>query len=567
MELKMVTSEQLELVAAQVREILPDRSVATASNGKGFEMPGWLERQGLEVAFSEPWKDGATKYILAQCPLNPEHKGSAFVIQFPSGALSAGCHHDSCAELDWNKLRAMYDPKPESPFGSDDALALEYSAQHSDDRKYCASTGNWLGWTGERFATDECLQVHSEIRTLCRTAAKQASKAEQARRLASAATVSAVERLARSAPQHAVTIEEMDSNPWLLNTEAGTIELHSGKLRPHRREDLITQCTTVSAGGDCPQWLSFLARVTNGDAELQQYLARMIGYCLTGSTREHALFFLYGTGANGKSVFLNTVTGILGPYARTAPMELLIASRNAADRHPTDIAGLRGARLVTATEVEKGGRWDEPKIKQLTGGDRITARKMRQDFFEFTPQFKLLLAGNHKPALRGVDQAIRRRFNLVPFTVTIPAAERDPELGGKLRAEWSGILAWAIDGCLEWQRHGLNPPACVRAETNDYFSDEDSIGLWIAERCILSAQATATASALYLSWKLWADRAGEFIGSQKAFGQSLSARNGISRIRTAAAWKYSGIRLREVDDPVDPDDPAAATVTNVETVQ
>lgn len=564
MELKTVTSEQLELIAAQVREILPDRSAAAASNGKGFEMPGWLERHGLKVESSEPWKDGATKYILAQCPLNPAHTRTAYVIQFPSGALSAGCHHTSCAELDWHKLRAMYDPKPESPFGSDDSVTLEYTTQHSDDRKYCASTGDWYGWTGTHFATDDSLQVNAEIRELSRTVAKQASRVEQARRLASAATVSNVERLARCAPQHAVTIEELDGNPWLLNTPAGTVELHSGKLRPPRREDLITHCTTVSPGGDCPLWLSSLARVTRDDVELQRYLARVIGYSLTGSTREHELFYLYGTGANGKSVFLNAVTGILGPYARTAPMEMLIASRNSPDRHPTDIASLRGSRLVTGTEVEKGGRWDEAKIKQLTGGDKISARKMRQDFFEFQPQFKLLLAGNHKPALRGVDEAVRRRFNLIPFVVTIPAAERDRELGEKLRAEWPGILAWAIDGCLEWQRQGLNPPACVRAETDDYFEDEDSIGLWIAERCILSAQATATASALYLSWKLWADRAGEFIGSQKSFGQSLSARNGISRIRTATAWKYRGIRLREPDDP---DDPVAATATNVETVQ
>ena len=175
----------------------------------------------------------------------------------------------------------------------------------------------------------------------------------------------------------------------------------------------------------------------------------MCGYALTGITREHALFFLYGTGANGKSVFLNTVSGIMADYATTAPIETFIASRD--ERHPTDIAGLQGARLVTAFETEDGRRWAESKLKALTGGDRVAARFMRQDFFEFVPQFKLLIAGNHKPRLRAVDEAMRRRFNLVPFTVTIPEPERDKDLAEKLRDEWPGILRWMVERCLAWQ--------------------------------------------------------------------------------------------------------------------
>ena len=186
----------------------------------------------------------------------------------------------------------------------------------------------------------------------------------------------------------------------------------------------------------------------------------MTGYALTGSTQEAALFFLYGTGANGKTVFCNTVSGIHAAYAAVAPMETFIATKG--ERHPTDLAGLRGARLVTAVETEEGRHWNEAKIKALTGGDKIAARFMRQDFFEFVPQFKLVIAGNHKTGLRSINEAIRRRFNLVPFTVKIPEDERDERLTEKLRAEWPGILQWMIDGCLDWQADGLRPPEAVR---------------------------------------------------------------------------------------------------------
>jgi putative DNA primase/helicase len=334
----------------------------------------------------------------------------------------------------------------------------------------------------------------------------------------------------------------------LLNTPAGTVDLRKGEIHPHRRDNYITKITPVSPGGQCPLWMQFLARVMDGKLELQSYVQRMIGYCLTGITREQALFFLYGTGANGKSVFLNTVIGFLQPYTRTAPIEMLLSSRNSGERHPCDMAGLRGARFVTAVEVEKGGRWAEAKLKALTGADQITARFMRQDFFEFTPQFKLVIAGNHKPSLRTLDEAIRRRFNLVPFTVTIPPAERDPELCEKLKAEYPGILQWAIEGCLAWQRNGLNPPDVVRDATIEYFGEEDVLGRWISECCILNAQEKATSNALFTSWKEWAEKAGEFAGSQKNFSQSLETRDGISRYRTEQARGYRGIRLKTYEE-------------------
>jgi putative DNA primase/helicase len=255
---------------------------------------------------------------------------------------------------------------------------------------------------------------------------------------------------------------------------------------------------------------------------LQRYLQRVAGYCLTGETREHAIFFFYGVGANGKGVFLNTLRNIWNDYAVVASMETFVETRG--EHHPTELAHLRGARAVIAQETERGRRWAESKIKTLTGGDPIVARYMRQDFFEFTPQFKLLIAGNHKPSLRAVDEAVRRRFHLIPFTVVIPREERDQQLAEKFRAEWSAILQWAIDGCLEWQGIGLAPPKAVLEATEKYLHDEDALGRWIEERCAIDPIYSALGNELYENWKGWAEAARERPGSLKDFYQQLETR-------------------------------------------
>jgi P4 family phage/plasmid primase-like protien len=271
-------------------------------------------------------------------------------------------------------------------------------------------------------------------------------------------------------------------------------------------------------------------------------LQRVAGYCLTGVTSEHALFFLYGTGANGKSVFANTLTIILGDYATVAAMDMFMATTS--ERHPTDMAGLRGARIVTSIETEQGRRWAESKLKALTGGDKITARFMRQDFFEFVPQFKLLVAGNHKPAIRNVDEAMRRRLHMVPFTVTIPPAQRDKQLPDRLLAERDGILAWAVEGCLMWQRTGLRPPAAVMAATDEYFESEDALGRWLDERCERRASHTEMSAALYADWKNWAEANGEFAGSIKRFSENLTNR-GFEQWRSKTARQFRGLRLQD----------------------
>jgi putative DNA primase/helicase len=427
------------------------------------------------------------------------------------------------------------------PAFTDEALALRFAEQHAGRLRYVEVWGRWLTWDGTRWQFDDTLAAYDLVRATCRIASAECNRENVATTLASAKTVAAVERLARSDRRLAATVDQWDVDSWLLNTPGGIVDLRSGKKFAHRADAYMTKITAVAPQeGPTPVWEAFLRRVTGGDDKLVPFLRRMAGYSLTGSTQAHALFFIHGAGANGKSTFINTLIGCLGEYHRTAPIETFIAS--AQDRHPTDLAGLKGARLVTAVETEESRGWNESKIKTLTGGDKIAARLMRQDFFEFVPQFKLLFAGNHKPRLQSVDEAIRRRIHLIPFTVTIPPAERDEALGERLRAEWPGILAWAIAGCLEWQEHGLAPPEAVTAATGSYFEAEDAIAAWIDERCHRRPNAWESSSRLFSSWRAWADKVGESAGSMKRFVQCLENR-GFKWRRQANGRGFDGLAL------------------------
>lgn len=425
---------------------------------------------------------------------------------------------------------------------TDDGLATAFTNRYHEDWRYCAAWGQWMVWSGQRWNPDRTLTVNHLVRGVCRVAATYANTGSQQARLASASTVSAVERMARSDRYHASDAEEWDTRPWLLNSPAGTIDLKTGLLRKHARIDRLTRMATAGTGGECSLWRRFLADVTGGDGELQAYLQRMAGYCLTGVTTEHALFFLYGTGANGKSVFVNTLAAILGDYATSAPMDTFMESRG--ERHPTELAGLRGARFVAAVETEEGRRWNESKLKVITGGDKIMARFMRQDFFEYTPQFKLVIAGNHKPAIRNVDEAMKRRLHLIPFTVTVPPERRDGDLPKKLLAEREGVLAWAVEGCLQWQRLGLKPPKSVLDATDEYFESEDALGRWIEERCQEHSQSKALIADLFVDWKDWSMANGEFAGSIKRFSEMLESRR-YGRHRGGKGARYViGLSLR-----------------------
>jgi putative DNA primase/helicase len=402
--------------------------------------------------------------------------------------------------------------------GLQDSLALEFSTKYASDVRYVHAWGKWLHWDGVRWAFEDTLAAFHLARDICRKADVAAADHKM---------VAGVVGLARTDRRQAAVTEQWDNDRSLLGTPKGTVDLHTGKLFAARSTDYITKITAVTPSDElprhsCPLWLTFINRVTNGDQGLQEYLQRVCGYCLTGSTREDALFFAYGKGQNGKSVFLNTVADILMDYHEAADMELFVVTYG--ERHPTDLASLRGARLVTAFETEEGKRWAEAKLKQMTGGDPIKARFMRQDFFTYIPQFKLLFAGNYKPAIRNVDKAISRRFHLIPFTVTIPDKEVDRKLRGKLKAEWPGILRWMIDGCLEWQRIGLKPPKIVTDATAEYLESQDTLQNFFDDACVIEKGEFDTFEHLWNGWVDWCEHTREYVGTKKAFGQKLGDR-------------------------------------------
>ena len=371
---------------------------------------------------------------------------------------------------------------------------------------------------------------------------RNAIRPRPASAIASAKTVYAVERLARSDRRLAATVDQWDADPWQLNTPQGVVDLTTGQARPHVPEDYFTKITAVGPQGGCPRFLAFLDRITGGDAELVAYLRRVLGYGLTGLTREHALFFGYGTGANGKSVLLSTVAGILDEYHKTAPIETFTASNG--DRHPTDLASLRGARLVTATETEEGRRWAESRIKQLTGGDTVAARFMRQDFFEYRPAFKLIIAGNHKPSLRSVDEAIRRRFHLIPFAVTIPARgarrrSRREAQGRMARGSSHGSSRDAWNG----KPKALVPPRAVLEATEAYLSAEDAIAAWIEEKCEVDAKhGSRRANCLHRGLPGLTQRAS--IRAHEAHSPKVSKSRGFHRHRMPHGQRFYGLRFK-----------------------
>lgn len=422
-------------------------------------------------------------------------------------------------------------PAPYDFAFTEDALALRLVKALDNRARFVAPWSTWFLFDGTTWREDSTIAMYDLTRRVCRDLAETAkvdpalTESERNKivtRLGQAGTVAAIVSMTRSDRGVVATVDQWDSDPWLLNTPAGVIDLTTGTMREHQPGDFMTKCTAVAPDGNCPAWLAFLDRIMGGNADLIAYLQRIAGYALTGSTREHVMPFAHGSGGNGKGVFIGTIAKIMGGYHRATAVETFAASST--DRHPTELAALRGARLVTAQETEEGRRWAESRIKSLTGGDRIAARFMRQDFFEFDPQFTLLIAGNHKPGLRSVDEAIRRRFHLIPFTVTIPAAERDEQLADKLKDEWPGILAWMIEGALAWQRIGLAPPPAVTSATAAYLDGQDAIGAWLSECCEIDPTAWTATNDLYASFKLWADRAGEFVLPRARFLDAIETR-------------------------------------------
>lgn len=426
---------------------------------------------------------------------------------------------------------------------------------------YCHPWHKWLAWDGTRWRVDDTGAVVRYAKATARAIFQEAAEArsdDQARALSKWAVRSQAEArlgamiaLAQSEPDVPVVPDHLDADPWLLNVQNGMLDLRTGELQPHDRDMLVTKLAPVSYDphAACPAWLAFLDQVMGAQAEMVTFLQQAVGYSLSGSTRERALFLAYGTGANGKSTFLETLRALCGDYAMKTPTDTLLAKNDAGI--PNDVARLKGARFVAASESDEGRRLAESMVKAMTGSDTLSARFMRGEWFDFKPEFKLWLATNHKPTIRGTDKGIWDRIKVIPFTVRFDEAKQDRELHSKLLAELPGILAWAVRGCLAWQRDGLGIPRDVVAATDAYREEQDILAAFLAERCVIHAAASARASELYTAYKQWCDTSGEHPQSQRRFGSALTER-GFQRIHKERGWVWYGVGMAGDDPEADP---------------
>lgn len=437
---------------------------------------------------------------------------------------------------------------------TDTGNAERFAARHGGRVRYCAGLGGWYVWTRHRWEQDTTDAIHRLAKDTVRAIAAEAEEADDdklreaierhASKSESRSSIESMLSLARAEKPIPSRVEQWDRDPWLLAVRNGTVDLRTGELQPHDPARYITKLAPVvyDPVAAAPRWMAFLDEIMDGRRDLVEYLQRAVGYSLTGSTREHKLLFLHGSGRNGKSTFLNTIRHMLGDYASQAAPELLLMSRRGADGPTPEIARLRGARFVSTVEIEQGRRMAESFVKQLTGGDPLVARYLRENPFEFVPECKVWVATNHKPRVTGSDRAIWSRVQLVPFTKTIPREQRDPELQGKLEAEAQGILQWALAGCLSWQERGLAPPKEVIAATEEYREEEDVFGRFIADTCVVADDAEIVTGDLYKAYCQWCEDNGERAVTKKTLGQQLAA-NGFQRRRTGRSRFWLGLCL------------------------
>ncbi len=335
---------------------------------------------------------------------------------------------------------------------------------------------------------------------------------------------------------------QMDRYKMALNTPSGIINLKNGDVKAHNPEYYFTKITSVDCAeaADCLRWLAFLDDIFAGDKDLIRYIQKAVGYSLTGSTAEQCAFFLYGTGRNGKSTFIDVIRDVFGDYAANIQPETIMVKSSQSNAINSDIARLKGARLVTSVEPNEGVRLNEGLLKQLTGDDTVTARKLYSEEFEFKPEFKLWMATNHKPIIRGTDTGIWRRIHMIPFNVQIPEDKVDKNLTHKLKAEMTGIFKWCIDGCLMWQREGLQMPAAVLKSVREYRREMDVISAFIEDKCTL--EGTVQASMLYAAYASWADSNNEYCMSNTKFSTELAKR--FEKIKGRNYNYFTGISIR-----------------------
>jgi putative DNA primase/helicase len=439
-------------------------------------------------------------------------------------------------------------PLPLTDMGNAERLVIA----HGDNLRFLHGTRQWHVWDGRRFAVDQRAEAKRLAKQTARAMLLEAhlqDNDDQRRQLIahqirseSDRAVRAMLALAECDEKIAARASDFDRDMMLFNVLNGTLDLQTGELREHNRRDLITKLAPVAfdASAIAPTWERFLLEIMDSDAEKISFVRRAVGYTLTGNVSEHCFFLLHGTGANGKSTFLEVLRELFGDYATQSDFSTFLATKGAAIRN--DIARLRGARLVTAVESDAGRRLAENVVKHMTGGDTVAARFLYSEHFEFVPTFKLWLATNNRPRIVGTDEAIWRRVRLIPFTVTIPEKSRDSTLADKLRGELTGVLNWALIGLEEWRKYGLAAPRAITQASADYRAREDSVGEFVNDYIIFDVETEVRASELFRAYSDWAEKTGEYRLREKQFSESLEQR-GFIKHRKAAGNFWKGIRM------------------------
>tara|TARA_R110002110_G_scaffold1039_1_gene4071 strand:+ start:1151 stop:3625 length:2475 start_codon:yes stop_codon:yes gene_type:complete len=559
------------------------------NSAKARRLDLWIGAHMPTLGEAISWGDKGRKWVLPECPFDETHNdNSAYIVQTHSGEVYAGCLHQKCVgsgRKGWRAFQSKFgkfrggkseEDGPAQNAGSTSSVpgltdlgnAKRLVEKFGHEVKWVPSWRKWVNYTGKRWELDDTGRImRLAEETTADVFMEAASENDTNRseklykhavRSESAGSLHSMVTLASSEAGMSVPVGNFDKDHWKLNTANGTIDLTTGQLLPFARKDLITKICPVeyNPNADSPIWDNFLHEILQGRLDLISFLYRYLGYSLTGSVREQKLLFCYGTGANGKSTFLNTVQHMMGTYAKQAAPELLVASKSG--RHPTEVADLMGARMVVSAEIDRGRSLAEASIKQMTGGDPIKARYMKQDFFEFLPTHKLWLAANHKPIIKGNDEGIWRRVLLVPFEVNIPEAKQDKNLESKLLGELPGILNRVVAGCLDWQRNGLNIPLSVKRATQEYREELDLMKPFFDDRCDVNENHSINPKNLYNAYIDWCEDNHAYpmktsffnmLMRERSFKQGKPCKKGSAT--TYRPWL--GIKLRD-EAPVSPKD-------------
>ncbi len=556
---------------------------AVGAPGADTFKPAWAQRfEGLQVyVWQEPDRGGSVFVGKVRAAL-PQ----ARVLTPPEGVKDVSDAHcqgkDVGALLDTLKATASAATPVEPEHCTDLGNARRLVARHGQDMRYCAALGGWLVWDGKRWTPDETGQVERYAKETVQSIYIEASeqrdehtRAELGRHAArseSAARIGAMIELARTEPGVMVTADAFDADAWLLNVANGTLDLRTGALRPHDRADMMTKLAPVTYDGSAQDATldRYLETVTEGDRDFSAYLQRAAGYSLTGDTGEECFFLVLGPAATGKSTLVEALLAMLGDYGVKSSFSAFLETRNMGGATP-EIARLRGARLVAAVESPKDGRLNEVAIKELTGGDTVTARNLYAAPFSFKPLFKLWLAANDCPRMTDTDTGLWRRLQRLPFEHALADGERDPKVKQQLSHEaLPALLAWAVRGCLAWQRDGLKPAAVVRTKTAELRADFDPLAEFLSECCVFASKAETTALELRQAYEAWAASMGAKPINNRDWSQRLKAR-GCESIRTrrggnpVTVWR--GVGLLTEPPPAQPEPPEVAVGAGVQDVQ